>query len=244
MKKAFVISDVHLKKMASPQGEAILALLKRAQSECSLFIILGDLFDMWLGDGEYFKNKYSELIAEFKKLKSFGCRVIYFEGNHDLHLKKFWQDELGFEVYDKPYKFEFGGLKIWAEHGDEINRKDRDYLFLRWFLRTPLLRFLIYNVPSKIVGLIGERSSNMSRQYTSTLDNKSLEIFRDYALRLAELEDFDLIIAGHSHLQDDYEFIVSGKKRRLVNLGSWLNAGSAKVLEIESLGKFEIKSCP
>lgn len=225
--------------MASPQGEAILHLVRRAQTECSLFIILGDLFDLWLGDGEYFKKEYSVLIEEFKKLRAGGCRVIYFEGNHDLHLVKFWQDSLGFEVYVKPYKFEFNGLKIWAEHGDEINRQDRDYLFLRWLLRTPVFKFLIYNVPSSVSAWIGNRSSGASRAYTSSIENKSKDIFRAYAQELANKDDFDLFLAGHSHIEDDFKFEAAGKSRQLVNLGSWFD--KPKFLEISSSSSIAVQ---
>lgn len=220
MKKAFVISDVHLSSMASPTGEAMLFLVRKAQSECDLFIILGDLFDLWLGEGEYFKKQYETLIAELKKLKK-TCRIVYFEGNHDLHLKKFWEDELGFEVFVSPQLLEYKGLRIWAEHGDEINREDRDYLFLRWFLRTPPIKFIIYNLPSKISNLIGKKASSVSRQYTEKLENKSIEIFRQYAQTLIQTKDFDLLLVGHTHITDDFTFEYRGRLRRLINLGSW-----------------------
>ena len=40
MSSAFFISDVHLSRMASPSGEALLSLLKTAQKEAALFVIL------------------------------------------------------------------------------------------------------------------------------------------------------------------------------------------------------------
>lgn len=215
--------------MASPQSEAILLLLKKAQTECELFIILGDLFDLWLGDGEYFVQEYAPLIEEFKKLKK-TCRLVYFEGNHDLHLQKFWGEKLGFEVLVKPTALDFHGLKIWAEHGDEINREDKDYLFLRWFLRTPLLEKLTYSLPSQISAFIGKKASAVSRQYTHRIENRSKEIFRKYAQDLALKNSFDLLLTGHTHIADHFEFESGGKSRRLINLGSWYDG--AHYLEI------------
>lgn len=216
--KVFAISDVHLKKMASPTGEAVLSLVRCAQKECGLFIILGDLFDLWLGQGDYFVREYSPLIQEIRKLKE-TCRVVYFEGNHDLHLKKFWQEQLGVEVFTSPQLIEFNGMKIWAEHGDEINRKDRDYLFLRWFLRTKPLEFLVYNLPSAISNWIGKQASGLSRAYTQRLDNHSIEIVRAYAQKISQKEKFDLCLVGHTHMTDDFTF----DGRRLINLGTWLD---------------------
>lgn len=222
--------------MASPQGEAMLLLLKKAQGEADLFVILGDLFDIWLGKGEAFQKEYAPLLTEFKKLKS-KCRILYFEGNHDFHLRKFWAEDMGFEVYENPLDFEYGGLKIHAEHGDEINRDDRGYLFLRWFLRTPVLKFLIEKVPSQVVFGIGHKASNKSRVYTSGLPNKTVPLFRSYAQDLNLRRPFDLFLVGHTHIPDDFNFVGQGQKFRLINLGSWFE--KAHYLKVTSSGQIE-----
>lgn len=227
--KIFVVSDVHLKKMASPHGEAFLRLLKKAQTEAGLFIILGDLFDLWLGDGEYFVKEYGPLISEIRELLK-SCRVIYFEGNHDIHLQKFWQDQLGVEVFTSGELIQFNETKIWAEHGDEINRKDRDYLLLRWFLRTKPLEKLVYSLPSGISAWIGRKASGLSRTYTQKLNHDSLMLFRSYAQSLAKTKEFDFCLLGHTHVFDDYSF--DSAQRQLVNLGTWLDKPS--YLQIES----------
>jgi UDP-2,3-diacylglucosamine hydrolase len=208
--------------MASPTGEALLSLVKKAKDEASLFVILGDLFDIWVGSGEAFQKEYAPLIEALKELKA-KCPVYYFEGNHDFHLENFWVKEMGFEVFSHAKSLEFGGLKIRAEHGDQINREDHGYLFLRWFLRTRPLKFLIENLPSRFVLGIGQRASRKSRRYTSTLQNNSLQIFRDYAQNLRKTENFDLLLTGHTHIPDDFIFSSHQHVARLINLGSWFD---------------------
>jgi UDP-2,3-diacylglucosamine hydrolase len=231
--------------MASPNGEALLSLVKKAKSEASLFVILGDLFDIWVGSGKAFQEEYAPLIQALRDLKS-KCPIYYFEGNHDFHLEKFWTKELGIEVFSEPKDFEFGGLKIRAEHGDEINRQDHGYLFLRWFLRTPPLKFLIENLPSKIVLGIGRRASTKSRKYTSTLENKSLDIFREHAQKLRKEKPFDLLLTGHTHVPDDFIFTVGPNRSRLINLGSWFDG--PHYLKISDKGEITLKAtadfCP
>lgn len=234
MTSAFFISDVHLSRMASPTGEALLSLLKKAQKEASLFVILGDLFDIWVGSGKAFQKEYAPVIKALRELKE-KCPVYYFEGNHDFHLDKFWTKELDLEIFTGPKNFEFGGLKIRAEHGDEINRKDHGYLFLRWFLRTPPLKVLIENLPSRLVLGIGQRASKVSRDYTSQLPNSSLDIFRRYAQNLAKEQNLDLLLTGHTHVPDDFIFSYDGKISRLINLGSWFDG--PHYLKISSQGK-------
>lgn len=225
--------------MASPTGEAVLFLLRKAQQEADLFVILGDLFDLWVGKGWAFQKKYKPLLEEFKKLRA-RCRIIYFEGNHDLHLAKFWQEQLGFEVYTEPKMIQYSGIKIWAEHGDEINRSDHGYLFLRWFLRTPPLKALVHWVPSKLVSQIGEKASSTSRKYTDSLPNQSLEVFREYAKSLKLVKNFDLLLTGHTHIADDFQFDTPKGKARLINLGSWYDG--PRYLQISSQGDVNLIS--
>ena len=223
--------------MASPSGEALLSLLEKAKKEAGLFVILGDLFDIWVGPGQAFQKEYEPIINSLKELRK-KCPIYYFEGNHDFHLEKFWTEKMDFNIFSGPKDFEFGGLKIRAEHGDEINRKDHGYLFLRWFLRTPPLEFLIENLPSTLVLKIGQRASRASRQYTSGLKNKSTEIFREYAKQLAKSHSFDLLLTGHTHVPDDFIFMNQKKTSRLINLGSWFDG--PHYLKVTSEGKIEL----
>jgi UDP-2,3-diacylglucosamine hydrolase len=222
--------------MASPSGEAMLSLLKLAQKEASLFVILGDLFDIWVGEGRAFQEEYAPLIAEFQKLKK-NSRILYFEGNHDFHLEKFWKEKMGFEVFSGPTKLEFGKIKIWAEHGDEINRQDRGYLALRAFLRLKPVRFFIENIPSRVVFKIGSGASNASRKYTDHKRDPVLEIFREYAQTLRRREDFQLLVTGHTHVPDDFAFKNEDLETRLINLGSWFDG--AHFLKVRSSGEIE-----
>jgi UDP-2,3-diacylglucosamine hydrolase len=234
---AFFVSDIHISKMASPNGEAFLSLLEKAKKEATLFVILGDLFDLWVGSGSAFQKEYAPIINSLKELR-LKCRILYFEGNHDFQLSKFWGKDLGFAVYTGPFDFQVNGIKVHAEHGDEINRDDHGYLFLRWFLRTPPLKFLIDALPSSLILKIGQRASSASREYTSGLKNNTIDIFRAYAKKLCEQKPFDLFVTGHTHVGDDFKFHVENSEARIINLGSWFDG--AHYLRISDKGEIVI----
>lgn len=239
MKSAFFISDVHLNDKASHAREALLHLLKRAQKEAELFVVVGDLFDLWVGRSPILQKKYFDVISEFAKLKK-TCRLIYLEGNHDFHLKYFWNSNVGFEVYEGPANITFNNFKLRLEHGDESDLKDLGYIFLRKVLRTYPIKKLADLIPSSLVVKIGEKGSHASRKYTDFLkDSKRVENIlqgtRLHAAKVAAQNDFDLLITGHTHVADDYAFEVASKTRRLINLGSWFEG--PHFLEIDSSGQ-------
>lgn len=218
--------------MASPSGEAFLSLVKRAQKEASLFVILGDLFDLWYGDAKVYQEEYAPILKELKILKK-TCRLIYFEGNHDMHLNNFWVHEMGFEVYTGPTQFEFEGIKVWAEHGDEINQEDKPYLALRWFLRSFVMKKIILTAPSELVKAIGTRWSKESRKHSAKKHNNPqlVAMCREYAKQKHAHTPFDLMVTGHTHMQDEFEFESRNKKAKFVNLGSWFDGPKVFVIQ-------------
>lgn len=225
--KAYFVSDLHLKSEEKDKAKLFINFLSSIDSTVTHLVLLGDVFDFWIGRHSYFQKKFPKIIGQLQRIVQMGIQVHYFEGNHDIHLKKFWQDEVGAKVHPEKHVFRFGNLIVRAEHGDLMNPEDKGYLFLRWLLRTKPMEILSYQIPGQIVGWIGERSSQVSRVYTDRITRdytqKVIDFTRTYAMQECQKEEFDLIITGHTHIKDDFEFTLGDRKRRSVNLGSWLD---------------------
>ena len=243
MTRAYFVSDLHISSAKDPKARRFLSFLRElsaAKGVTHLFL-LGDIFDMWLADHRYFVKRYEELIDELTRLHDEGVAIHYFEGNHDLHLEKYWARELGFAVHRGPLTIDLAGKRLRLEHGDQMDPDDRGYRFLRWFLRTPPLRFLIHNLPGKVAAWIGERASATSRAYTSQTKSigaaDAIAKIRAHADREFAKQPFDLLIAGHVHVRDDYRRGDERGSYRAVNLGTWLEAPGYFVVD-GSGGKF------
>ncbi len=225
--KAYFVSDIHLKTEDGPKGQLFIKFLRELPSDTTQLILLGDIFDLWVADHDYFVQKFPNIIKEIRNLILRKVEVHYFEGNHDLHLKKFWQEKLKVQVHHNHFIFKWPGITVRAEHGDLMNPNDTGYLFLRKFLRNPIMNLIAHDLPGKAVGFIGDRSSQMSRVYTDRLNQKYKEtvqnLTRNYAQKIYAETPFDLFVSGHTHVDDDFPFEVDGKTVRSVNLGSWLD---------------------
>lgn len=230
MLKAIFLSDLHLISLEDPRGARFMSLLRgisgRGPKAVTHLFLVGDIFDLWLADHQFFVQRYGAVIDQIHRLQSEGVEVHYFEGNHDLYLETYWARALGVRVHPGPAHFQLGSWAVRVEHGDQTDPDDRGYRFLRWFLRTPVMRWFAHHLPGGVVKWIGERASASSRQYTSTVKSVTnegalLKLHR-HAEAMAKTEDFDLLVNGHVHVHDDYSFIAAGKPRRALNLGSWL----------------------
>lgn len=190
-----------------------------------LFLV-GDIFDLWISDRSFFVEAYAEVIDRLRRLKASGTKVYYFEGNHDLDLKKFWGGQMGFEVFQEAENFELFGHRVRVEHGDQMDPNDQGYLFLRWLLRTPVLVGLQRYLPNALVKLIGQRASLASRDYTTntktTTDDRVRAVIEAHARSVFRGRPFDILISGHVHVSEDKVLEEAGRSFRCLNLGTWL----------------------
>lgn len=228
MARAYFVSDIHIESPESARAQAFLAFLGRlsGRGDATHLYLLGDIFDLWVADHDFFVERYADIVDQIRRLSDEGVEIAYFEGNHDLHLKYFWADDLGLTVHPGPTYVELAGKTVRLEHGDQMDPDDTGYLFLRWFLRTAPIRLLLRHLPGGLISRIGERASSTSRKYTS--ETKSIDAatavakIRAHAEKAYRERPFDLIVSGHVHVRDDCEIEVDGAKCRSINLGTWL----------------------
>jgi len=230
MLSAYFVSDVHIQSPTCPRARLFEQFLQDLSSQQGVthLVLLGDIFDLWVADHDYFVDRYRAIIDRIRLLRSDGVEISYFEGNHDLHLQKFWAGQLGLTVCTGPIYTQLGDWTVRVEHGDQMDPDDRGYRFLRWFLRTPPIRWLICNLPGALIARIGERASAGSREYTTNVKSittdRAIEKIRDHARRTFDERPFDLILSGHVHVRDDCRVETDGNSFRAVNLGSWIDA--------------------
>ncbi|AGH96222.1 UDP-2,3-diacylglucosamine diphosphatase [Pseudobdellovibrio exovorus] len=235
--KSWFLSDLHLKDVNERNGNTLLRFLfylNQNPKQHRLFL-LGDIFDFWLSDGRAFVRHYQQLVDEIAKFKKNGGDVYYFEGNHDFHIDVFWTKRLGIPVIEEMQYFDIGGYRVRLEHGDFINPDDTAYLQYRARIRHPWIEPIGHIVPGFFWKWFGEKKSQQSRKQTAryTLENTDglRQMIRSYAQKVYTEEPFDIIVTGHMHVYDDYEFESEGKKIRSINLGTWLE--KPRVLMIE-----------
>ncbi len=229
----YFLSDLHIQKMDSERAQNFIKFLQTLNKEnCKKIFLVGDIFDLWIGEHDYFLKHYTPIIQEIHRLVNLGIEIHYFEGNHDLYLKSFWQDIMNCQVHADELDIEIENTKIHLEHGDKANPEDKGYMFLRWFLRTKAIDKSVNNLPSDWVEFIGRKAAKASRSYTSSLKWDRKEVLHKYVHGLAQNNDFDVIITGHLHIFDDYQFTENNKTRRSINLGSWYD--STRYLKLEN----------
>ena len=125
--EAYFLSDIHLKNLDQPDAHLLVGFLEDvgARVQATHLFLVGDIFDYWLGGHEYFIRKFSPIVDHLRRIVASGVEVHYFEGNHDLYLRDFWQDRMGVRVHGRSHLFQLEGLKVRVEHGDLVDPAGR-----------------------------------------------------------------------------------------------------------------------
>lgn len=236
--RAWFLSDIHLKTVNERNGNILLRFLLSLRSKervATHLFLLGDIFDFWVGDHEFYRKKFATLIDPIRHLRQIGVEVHYFEGNHDVHVKRFWEGELGIPCWTEEKYFQLGQWLVRCEHGDFINPKDENYLKYRAFIRKPVMEKVAQILPAKLFSQVGDYASRKSRGRSLNMRRNTEEemrvMIRDYAKEKCTDAPFDYIITGHMHVKDEFKFTCGAKEATSINLGSWLDEPKALCLD-------------
>ncbi len=204
------ISDLHLRSLNERNGQILLRFFHEFETQAKpiRLFLLGDIFDLWVGTHDVFVERYLPLLESLIRLKKLGSQIFYFEGNHDLHLQKYWETEIGAEVFTEAKNFQIEGMTVRCEHGDQMNPADLGYLRLRSFLRHPVTGGVLKKLPGIFVDFVGNKWSQQSRKKSSSniREENIRKVIRAHAQRICENEKIDLLVSGHMHVQDDWIF--------------------------------------
>lgn len=234
--QAWFVSDLHLKNINERNSVILLRFLHSLleNDKVTHLYLLGDIFDLWVGDSDVFQKKFQAIVDAIADLKRKGVEIAYFEGNHDVQVKSFWQDKFGIPVHVDAKIVHLGPHKVRLEHGDYINPDDKAYLKYLETIRAPRMKILADVVPGIFWDEVGSFASRLSRKksYSGRRDSSDdiREKIRNYALDKATDSNFDYIITGHMHVRDEFEFDYNNQKKVSINLGSWFEEPQALCL--------------
>jgi UDP-2,3-diacylglucosamine hydrolase len=219
--RTIFLADAHLVAPTDQNYCLLLQFLRELKGTTETLFILGDLFDFWLGFPSNPFNQFDEVIDALQALVQGGCRLVYFEGNHDFHMGAVFYRRLGAEVYSGPAIMETQGQQLFLCHGDQINRGDYGYRLLRLMLHNRLVSAAVNRVPPSVALWIRDRLQLASRAAypVRNLRWDYREIIREFA-RAIQKQGCTGLVTGHFHLAFSEE--LDGSSFTILSLGDWM----------------------
>ncbi len=224
------IGDVHLDR-DDPALDDFLAFLDRLAGSCARVVLMGDLFNLWIGRRELEQPHQAAVVERLHALRRRGIVVRYVEGNRDYRIADGYA---GGPLDDAPVDGlveSWGGLRLFAIHGDLVNVADRQYRSWRRLSRSRFFWALFNAVPRGRRLKLAEDLE--SRMRSTNLEHKAAfpaDAVRAYARPLLD-GGHDAVVLGHFHVEKD---LPCGDGRVLV-LPEW--KGSRRHLRVSAGGE-------
>lgn len=216
--KMVILSDLHLWGPEDPLYRALIHFIQDKLSDGDKFFIVGDLFDLFIGNKQIFRDRYKDLIQSLKNLEKRNIETFYIEGNHDFHLENLFEDCPHIRLYSDSLHYEWDGRKFHFAHGDKINWKDVGYQLFRAVTRSLVGQCITEAIPGPVLDKIGKTMSTASRGYHPAPNEQVVRLFRNYACDQIS-NGYDFVVMGHSHYLDEMRFRVDSHEGQYVNVG-------------------------
>lgn len=221
------ISDLHLQAEEAATLDAWRRFMAATQAD-ALFI-LGDLFEVWVGDDSIEDPGFAADCADVLRATARRLPVFVMHGNRDFLLGERMAQQCGFTLLHDPTVLQFAGGRWLLTHGDLLCTDDTDYQQFRRQVRSAEWQQAFLAKPLAERRAIGrhlrEESEKRKREHGfdyGQVDAGEVRAWLDRA-------DAQSMIHGHTHLPADHA--VDGGRMRVV-LSDWDAAASPARLEV------------
>src|SRR3990167_2229992 len=225
MKTQF-IADLHLTEEQKNITQLFLTFLKTCGRDVDALYILGDLFEVWIGDDDS-SAFHAQIKAALRQATENGLSIYLMHGNRDFLIGKKFMRDTGCRLLTDPCVINLYGVSILLMHGDTLCTQDMDYLKFRKKARNCLLQRLFLWKSLKKRRAIAAKMREVSRQHTSTTPDYIMDVTQNEVVRVMKKYQVQYLIHGHTHRPAMHEFTIDNQDVTRIVLGPWHEHGSA-----------------
>ena len=237
----YFVSDVHL-GLQEPQAERLKldrleSLFGEIRATGGKLYLVGDIFDYWMEYRHVIPKGFTRFLCMLSALTRSGVEVSYLAGNHDFHLGRYFDDELGVRTLYGMHEVRYDGKLFLVAHGDGLGNGDLGYKFFARFVRNRFNLGLLTAFHPDLATALMRSFSLLSRRHKPVDMKYEPTRLIEFATALARERVFDYFVCGHNHAVRMASVSASGAT--YVNLGTWIEGQSPYGVYDE--GKFEIR---
>ncbi|MCH8099262.1 MAG: UDP-2,3-diacylglucosamine diphosphatase [Proteobacteria bacterium] len=219
------ISDLHLEAGRPEIGVQFLAFLSGEARDADTLYILGDLFEVWLGDDDP-NPYYAGMKAAIRELVDSGIPVFFMHGNRDFMIGDEFATETGVTILQDPELIDLHGEKVLLSHGDALCTDDVEYQQFRTMTRNPEWQAMMRakTIQERIAHALEARQGSM--EHGESLDDEITDVNQGAVEALIRKHGVDILLHGHTHRPAIHEVRLGDRTATRIVLGDWFEQGS------------------
>ena len=225
------ISDLHLQACDPATFDAWRAYMRGTPA--SAVFILGDLFDVWVGDDAALSPGFEADCAAVLKDTASRLPVFFMHGNRDFLVGPAAMRATGATLLDDPTVFSFLGRRWLLTHGDALCLDDTEYLAFRAQVRSPHWQRDFLSKPLAERRAIGRglREQSEARKRSGVAYG---DVDATTAAAWLQAADAPVMVHGHTHRPADHAL---GNGLRRIVLSDWDAAAVPPRLQVLRVGQ-------
>lgn len=231
------IADLHLSNDEPAITAGFLHFLKTEAMQAQALYILGDLFEVWIGDDD--PNPLHQSVADaLNTLHQHGVPCYFIHGNRDFLLGKTFAECSHLTLLPTQKIIDVYSKKTLILHGDTLCTDDVEYLKFRKRVHNPFLRRIFLWLPLAWRQKIALRLRNESK-HANQMKSMTIMDVNQSAVACAFADNHvHYMIHGHTHRPAIHTQQVNGETTTRFVLGAWHEEGS--VLRFHENGDYEL----
>lgn len=219
------ISDLHIGGEQPLVADHFVAFLKKQAAGAEALYILGDLFEVWLGD-DAIQAEHRPVLDALKGLSESGTPIYVMHGNRDFLLGDGFETATGCKLIDDPCVIDLYGQPTLLMHGDILCTDDVEYQQFRNMLHNDEWQ-------QQFLGNSVEHRVEIARQYRSASSARNqqksmaiMDVNQDAVLKAMQEHGVSRMIHGHTHRPAVHELEIDGQAAQRIVLGDWFEQSS------------------
>ena len=223
-------SDLHLDSEAPWAIDAFLAFLAGPARNAEALYLLGDLFEVWVGDDDDNPDN-SRTCLGLKSLTNGGVPVYVIHGNRDFLLGDEFARRTGVKLLPDPVLVELYGVPTLLSHGDVFCTEDPSYQQLRSIVRQTAWQRRFLALPLTARRTLASAARAGSKAHVQRTIPTIMDVNPDAVLHTFRATGARRLIHGHTHRPAVHPCVVDGVSAERVVLAPWYEAASCVSLD-------------
>ncbi|RLR18298.1 UDP-2,3-diacylglucosamine diphosphatase [Sodalis-like symbiont of Bactericera trigonica] len=224
------VADIHLGAQEPAITAGFLHFLRARAIAAQALYILGDLFEVWIGDDDP-NPLHHEIAVALQALTQRGIPCYFIHGNRDFILGKCYAAACGITLLPAQRVMQLDGLRVVILHGDTLCTDDNDYQRFRRRVHQRWLQRLFLSLRLRLRLRIADRMRANSLRANAGKAADIMDVNAQAVMAVMEDTGATVMIHGHTHRPAIH--LLPGERRRAV-LGAWHHQGSA--IEVSTSG--------
>ena len=196
-----LISDLHLQAAEPATFEAWRDYM--ASTPADAVLILGDLFEVWVGDDAAEQDPFLQSCAEVLRQTAQRLHLAFMPGNRDFLVGSAFLSYCGVQALSDPCLLQWGDQRILLSHGDALCLDDCAYQAFRQQVRHAdwQTEFLAKPLHERLALARAMRAQSESQKHSGTVYADADPLM---ALNWLHAAGADRLVHGHTHQAADH----------------------------------------